>query len=294
MSQIPREFAVRMVAQHVPDAAYILSFIESEDGYLKFPPFLTRVLQNPAVAQYPLLYKSEGHMALVMLKCFFDEDEISQLTSIKDLSKEDDVAYLMSCIDGVSNAADQIKIPRTPREEREAMSAFDCLTPAEQKEAAQFGVNFFSFTFAMFFETLSIMVHGEKLTSLVSQAKQGNDNAFVKAVQIDRRILTVDPYFRDRYNNPENETDRSFHSLLSYRLSVPPYRGKIRYKTLWLTFSLLEKFQLLESMTHSELLDFCDEVGVGRYDSRIDSVTHLSRRLREYRDFQKRGIVTST
>lgn len=47
---------------------------------------------------------------------------------------------------------------------------------------------------AIFYEQLSIMVHGEKLTALVARAKTGDDVGFLKAIQIDKRILSKIEY----------------------------------------------------------------------------------------------------
>jgi hypothetical protein len=68
-----------------------------------------------------------------------------------------------------------------------------------------------------------MMVHGEKLTSLVAQAKAGNDDAFVKAVQIDKRILNAIPYFSERYARAHDQGHSDFFDRLSYRLKSAPY-----------------------------------------------------------------------
>ena len=81
---------------------------------------------------------------------------------------------------------------------------------------------------------------------------------------------------------------------LAYRLRTAPYRGKIRHKTLWLAFAMLDSAGLLNTLSHSEILDMCDEAGVGGDEHRIGSLKHLGNRLREFREFQKRGIVTTT
>ena len=47
-------------------------------------------------------------------------------------------------------------------------------------------------------------------------------------------------------------------------------------------------------MQHREILDLCDEAGVGGYANRIEDVKNLSKRLAEYRAFQNRGVVLST
>ena len=45
-------------------------------------------------------------------------------------------------------------------------------------------------------------MHGQKLTDLVSAAKVGDDEAFYLAVQIDKHILSILPYFKERHENP--------------------------------------------------------------------------------------------
>jgi hypothetical protein len=86
---------------------------------------------------------------------------------------------------------------------------------------------------ASFHQMLSVMVHGEKLTTLVARAKVGDDNALVKAVQIDKRILAGIPHVRERFERASAEGERDFLDALSYRLQCAPYRGKIRHKPLW-------------------------------------------------------------
>jgi hypothetical protein len=175
-----------------------------------------------------------------------------------------------------------------------ANKMFLALSVDEQKEAVKVGQHFYCFFLCSFFQSLSVMVHGEKLTSLVAQAMSGNDGAFVKAVQIDRRILTEVPYFRERFTRSQNEADQDFSDLISYRLMNPPYRGRIRHKSLWYTFAMLDQAGWLRNMSYREVREVCDEIALDGFDNRIQSDKHLGTRVREYRDFQKRGIVITT
>jgi hypothetical protein len=72
-------------------------------------------------------------------------------------------------------------------------------------------------------------------------------------------------------------------------MANPLLKGKIRYRTLWIVFSILELFEMLESLKHREILDICDQVGIRGKKSRIEDVGYLSKRLAEYRRFQKKG-----
>lgn len=279
----------------IPDAEWLLGEIESQNGWFRFPPYLSNVIKNFKIESYPLLYVSEKAMAFMFLRGCMNDEEIRALNAeLEAASPEERGAFTTEFSQSLSGAMDTLTIPKTPAEQAEAKRLFDAMHPDDQSEAVRSAQHFFCFFLATFHQNLSVMVHGEKLTSLVEKAKQDDDIAFVKAVQIDKRILTVDPYFRERFERAQMEPGTDFFDALSYRLKTAPYRGKIRHKTLWLAFSLLDQAQLLDILPYTEILEMCDEAGVGGYDNRIQSVKHLGSRIREYRGFQKRGIVTTT
>lgn len=59
------------------------------------------------------------------------------------------------------------------------------------------------------------------------------------------------------------EPPGDFFDDIAYRLKAPPYKGKIRHKSLWLAFSILERSGLLDTLSHREIMEMCDEAGVG-------------------------------
>ena len=136
------------------------------------------------------------------------------------------------------------------------------------------------------------MVHGARLTTLVPQAITGDDEAFLKAIQIDRMLLLHYPYFRDRKFRAQNDREMEFLSKISYRESNSPVRGKIQYPALYMLFGILESFRWLDDLKHKEILDICDEAGLDRYQNRIEDINCLTKRLIEYRKWQKTGGVS--
>lgn len=278
----------------LPDAEWMLKHIESQNGWLRYPSFLAEVIENLKLQSYPLLYENEAAISVMMLKAFLTTEEIHQLSCDLDSSSiEQRDALLMEFYSSLNDVVENIVIPKTPAERRSAAEAYAALTPEEQQEAIRIGQSFYSSFLSSFHQTLSVMVHGEKLTSLVAQAKAGDDDAFVKAVQVDRRILTAIPYFRDRLNRSQMEADWNFSDKLSYRLKSPPYRGKIRYKSLWLTIATLDQVGWLDKLSYPELLDICDQIGLDGKQCRIQTAKHMGNRVREYREFQRRGVVTT-
>lgn len=276
----------------IPEVEWLLGKIESDEGWLRFPDVLCRIITNLKIDSYPLLYSSEVAIAATFLRGWMTEEEIRQFDAeVNAATPEERGRFLTELCNGVDETIDRIEIPKTPEQLADAQRRFDILSPDEQRESIRLSQHFFCFFFASFYQTLSLMVHGEKLTSLVAQAKAGDDKAFVKAVQIDKRILPADPYFSERFVRAQMGGPSDFYDDLAYRLKTAPYRGKIRHKTLWLAFSYLETAGLLDTLSHREILEMCDEAGVGGYDNRIQSEKHLGSRLREYREFQKRGVA---
>ena len=269
--------------------------IESEDGRLRFPPLVARAIVNLKIESYPLLYENEAAIGLIVFRAFMSQEEITELSAkIDEQSPEDRGQTLREMVIGLSEFDHAFELPKTPADERRAKALFDAATKEEQAEAIKIGQHLWAGFLAGFFQALSLMVHGEKLTSLVAQAKAGNDDALCKAVQIDKRILTTVPYFRQRFERANLEGDQDFADALAYRLHCPPYKGKIRHKALYLAFAFLDQVGLLDTMKHREILDLCNDAGLDAHANRIDDVKNLAKRLTEYRRFQARGFDLST
>lgn len=274
---------------------WLLAKIEAEDGRLRFPPVVMRAIVNLKIESYPLLYENEAAIALTVFRAFLTPEEIADLNSrLTDQTPEERGQTLQDMVDGLSEFDQAFELPKTPAEEKRALAHFETLTKDEQAEAIKIGQQLWMGFLAGFFQNLSVMVHGEKLTSLVAQAKAGNDEAFCKAVQIDKRILTTIPYFKQRFERANLEGEQDFSDALAYRLQCPPYKGKIRHKALYLAFAFLDQAGLLDTMKHREILDLCIDAGLDAHANRIDDVKNLSKRLAEYRAFQRRRLDLST
>jgi hypothetical protein len=118
---------------------------------------------------------------------------------------------------------------------------------------------------------------------------QGDKEAFCKAVQIDRNLLTGLPYFRDTYARLQSGEDNDFLDALLYRIGNPTLRGKIRFPALYMVFATLDSFNWLDDFTASEILDICDEAKLDRFQNRIVDENYLNKRRIEYRRMQKIG-----
>jgi hypothetical protein len=292
---IDRSAAIRLIKGMAPDWTWLLQHIESEGRYIRFPTQFSRIIANLRIEDYPRLYENEIAISVMMLRAFLTPDEIKELSAkLESLTPEERGEFLDEAMQDLTTVGASIEIPKTPGAQMRAEAVFDALSDDDKAAAVKFWQYFMMAFLATFYQMLSIAVHGEKLTSLVAQAKAGNNKAFAKAVQIDKRILSAVPYFKQRFAEANTEGDRKFTEDVGAHLTRPPYKGKIRHKSLYLTFAYLDMAGLLETMQLKEILDLCDEAGVGGYANRIEDVKNLSKRLAEYRAFQRRGLVLST
>lgn len=276
-----------------PDLVWLLSHIETDDGFFRFPPLLSRAITNLKIETYPRLYENEAAIGLIFIRGFLSDAEIKKLTSdLEGSSSEQRGEFLLGLDESLEEQFASVEIPKTPAEEERARKQFEALSDEEKAQATKFAQHFWMSFLASFHQMLSVMVHGEKLTALVTRAKEGDDRALAKAVQIDKRILTAVPHVRERFERASAEGERDFLDALSYRLQCAPYRGKIRHKALWFAFAYLDMCGLLDTLKHRELLDLLEEVGLGGYPNRIEDVKHLSKRLADYRAFKGAGVST--
>lgn len=295
MQLIDQTSATKLVRALIPDWLWLLQHIESEDGYVRFPPVVSRWIADLNIENYPELYEDEARIGAMTLRAFLSTEEINVLAAqLTVLSPEERGVFLQERIQDIKIAVDAFEIPSTPVEQKRAEEAFRVLSEQEKEESVASWQYMVMGLLASFYQSLSVMVHGEKLTSLVAQAMAGNDRAFAKAVQIDKRILFGIPYFKKRFADANTEGDHRFTEEVGAHLSRPPYKGKIRHKALYLAFAFLEQVGLLDKMRHREILDLCNEAGLDAHANRIDDVKNLSKRLTEFRAFQRRGLDLST
>lgn len=295
MILIDQSCAAEFLCSTIPDWTWLISKFESDNGHFRFPPVVASAITNLKIESYPLLYENEAAIGLIVFRAFMTQEEMVALnTQLMDQSPEERGQTMREMLDGLSEVDQAFVLPKTPAHEKQARTQFDALTKEEQAEAVRMSQHLWMGFLAGFFQNVSVMVHGEKLTSLVAQAKAGKDDAFCKAVQIDKRILTTIPYFRQRFERATLEGDQNFADALAYRLQCPPYKGKIRHKALWMAFAFLDMVGLLDTLTHQEIIDICDAAGVGGYANRIEDVKHLSKRLADFRRFRGYGLTLST
>ena len=97
-----------------PDVEWLLRHIESTDGYVRFPPAMTRVITNLKIESYPMLYESEAAIGLTLFLGFMTKDEISDLCQeLTDSTEEERGEFLLDFFDEFSTLRDRVELPKT-------------------------------------------------------------------------------------------------------------------------------------------------------------------------------------
>lgn len=282
-------YITQFLKEVIPEYEEMLVSIEKKGGYLNIPPEINDVIAKLKIDNYPEFYRDESKLIRLLLLGSMPAEQLNAAgETINALTGNDQVAALEDFTSQLAKNSTEIfdHIPETEADKVIAKAAFDNLTEAEQSEAIKQAQISLSAFLATFFNVMSMMVHGRKLTDLVHAAEAGDDHAYCLAIQIDKRILSL-PYFKERRSKAELEQDLVFLNSINYRIINPLLRGKIRHRTLWLTLAFLDMLDYLDgSLSYSDLLGLLDEVGIGGYGSRIEDESALGKRIREYRKFQ--------
>jgi hypothetical protein len=288
-----------LIRSATPTCVEMLRFYQGRGGWISLPPAVALIRSNLRIENYVELYDDYKKIGVCVLLAFMEpevlrdwNDELAALPpekhdeALSGLSKE--IESLDELLDGVFD------LPESEKDIARAKAEFDALPLETQRETIRFLAFLWSAMLAGFHDTLSIMVHGERLTSLVPKAIAGDDEAFCKAIQIDRQLYTHHPAFRRRIDTAHFANDEAFLRNVSYRLRAKTSHGRIRYPGLWTVLSILDIFGWLDgSLTAEQILDICDEAGLHRFENRIEDANALNKSLRLYRKMQKTALLSS-
>ncbi len=127
----------------------------------------------------------------------------------------------------------------------------------------------------------SIMLFHQSLGALVDQVRNGNSEAFFKAVSVERSILSC-PTFADRLSLAELKNDRQFFIHLRKALKGPSQKhmeaiGDLRYAIVLLRDAGFDKY------TDDQLIAFF--VGNGLYPKHPSAAKNLRKHIHTARKF---------
>lgn len=298
-ARIEKSIARRLAVLLAPECGEVLSdFRIKRDGWVKMPAEIELLRKNLGLGEiYVHTYEDENRIWSCLYRGVFPENTVEEIKKLDAeffaLSEEDQLALFDDGAVAAFNneldiSWDEI-FPKTEEAKEATRKKFESFSDEEKKTSIYCAAMFVAFFYANFYNLLALMVHGQKLTALVPLALQGDKEAFCKAIQIDRNLLTGHPYFRDTYARLQMGEDKDFLDSILYRIGNPTTRGRIRFPALYMVFTTLDSLRWLDDFSASEILDLCDEAKLDRFQNRVEDENYLIKRRNEYRRFQNIG-----
>lgn len=281
----------------LPDYDYLLRKCATQKKWLRFSPRLFELIERFKCQNYPELYQSEAHLLTALYRAIFEtEEQITEFNlELNALSVDEINEFLNKFIQDNLKAGQWIddNVPHldsldwSPEAQAKALEEWQKMPIEEQQRVFRVYQYSLAFLLASFHNYLALMVHGKKLTQLVSEAMAGCNHSFCLAIHIDKSIIDYIPYFKERYQQAKQEGNDLLLKQIGTALAKPQWAGRIRHRLLFMLFALLDGMNWLDHMKHREILDICDRLELDRYGNRIETENALTKRLKEYRDFQK-------
>lgn len=287
--QLDKDLTRKLIVALAPQYADMLRDLQSPGKWAKLTRKYDGVFQGAGLDRYMELLEDERRIGVALWRFLLGDKGHKDLNeSLAAMSENEQQTWLNELMSeaGEPEAWSFMEdmFPDTPEKEAAARRTFEELSAEEKAEASKQAAYFWLFFFSSFHNYVSVMLHGRKLTVLVAQAKEGDEDAFCMAVHVEPRLLHHHPYFQERHLQAEP----NFLKRIGNQLGKPAPVGRIRYPGLYMIFAMLDAAGWLESgFTHEELLDICDEAGLDRYQNRIEDTNYLTKRLGEYRKWQK-------
>jgi len=236
----------------------VLGEMKRDDGWLFFSPESIQLIVGGSVIEWWLLYEDPTRLRTAMVDILFTPEQVAAFAGSKTMRTDITRAALSLVANsdswGQSFAED---IEAAKRQTSEGVESKRMPTERLQKLFVALAANLYNY--------LAVMVYGKSLCQLVKETKGGNDEALVRAVQVDRTVLNL-PYFQQRLARAQLAGDANFLDTLAYRIRNPLLRSKLKHPELRIAFAILQDEGLLDSNTQEKLLDFCKEAGLYKGD----------------------------
>jgi hypothetical protein len=291
--KLDRALAREIIVHIAPLYVELLRELQARYGWAKVPDKLEKLFRRANFDGYVTVFDDEKRIFVSFGLFLMGQEGFKQFNAkLAAMSPEQQHEVVRKWFDEMRDEENweylDTLFPDTPEQEAEAIARFNALSDEAKTEASMRAGFFWSFFFGWFYQYLALMLHGQKLTDLVAQAKAGDEEAFCKAIHVEPRLLHHHEFFRGRYELARQHGEEDFLKRIGYRLASPGTPGRIRYPGLYVVFAMLEVTGWLGGgFTHEELLDICDDAGLDRWQNRIEDVNFLAKRLREYRKLRR-------
>lgn len=271
----------------LPHLKEMLELIRASGGYLGLSSRFTTFLDGFESRSWAWFYEDKARAKAAFAQVFLGPELVKELAEKLESAKDEEVAKLRSELNSellTALAAGEDVFGFDAEEqvtEEERQARFAAMNDTERHESLKAATLFWMFLLSQLFSHLALMSFGRSMYTLVAKAKEGDDQAFLQAVQTDRTVLFTIPYFRQRMVRAQVGCEPEFLARLGRAISRPIFHRKVEYPELQLVFAMLDEEGLL-GMPQAQLLDLCEELGVYGREYGVDDPGSLGKRRRAY------------
>lgn len=279
---IPRHLIERILEKFIPEAKAIVAEMRTDQEGDGFRPKFRQALINLKIQNWATLYEDPINEVKVKYLIFMTPQEINDLVAqLKAMTVGEQQEFLNEAIESAANGEDDDIEPMTQAE-------FDALPEEQRNKLIAQVQQMLAFLLPMVFNYFAHIVHGKSMYQLVAEAKAGEWDSFLKAIQIDKSVLTTIPYFIDLNHRVADDIDLSNlqRQINTYR-HKPIFVSRIRYPTLWLVFALLDEMNIFEEFERDMeyFANLCQKLRVYGPPPEMDvvDVESFESRLKDYK-----------
>lgn len=290
-----KDTVLALVSQAAPMFLEILSDCKDAATWRKLSTRLDEIRVRLKIDNYVLIYEDERRIGSALMNALISPEVQQEFAKeFAAASKEDQLEMLddLGRPGGEGEKLAKQMFPEDPEVQKASIEAFNQLEDDDKRDAVKRGQFLMGFLMAWLHEALAVMVHGEKMTSLVPKALADNEVSFLKAIHIDKALLTLHPQFAERHRQAILDGNRILLDKISYRLASPVTKGRPQLAGLFAIFAMLESLGWLNDLRHHEILDICDAANLDRWQNRIEDENAVTKALLKYRRYQKTGGVS--
>jgi len=284
-------FAGPIIKRVAPAFLALQSHLEGTNGHLTLPKSLNRLIGGLNLGNYPELYYDENRIWIAFLLSVLTREELEEFgRDFETLSPNETGEVLLAGLDEPDEFLEFFERSDWGRDKRflaVARRDFRALSAMERKLAVYRTQLRLGAYLASFYQTLSLMVWGQKLTTLVSRARDGSLVDACKAIRIDKRIQLAVPEVKHMWFEATTSGSLEERELLQKAYYTPPYKGRFSHKAAYAVFAILDQLNVLEHLSHSVVLDMFNESSVFAGGEHVCDVKTVAKLLQKYRELRK-------
>jgi hypothetical protein len=269
----------------LPDIQEVITDIEKDGGYLNFADKLTALLTRDGLRPWSSFYEKPQSINGLVARSLFDKVELAELESMLQALPPEKASELRRDIQ--QNAVDSLRELDVDQAlsvtEDQATAMWLSMGSEGQKQAE---IQLYMMLYSMMtliHNYFALLTYGRRIWDLVEDAKSGDDDAFLKAVRVDRTVLFGIPYFQKRLVRAQVGKDPDFHRKLANAIKAKPLGAKFSHKMLMFVFMVLEDEGLLYDLSQEQLMDVCEDLGVYGSAYGVEDSASLRKLLNKYK-----------